>query len=336
MKRDATKPFAKQTRVKSQVKRLEMGNYIASSEYMLNTHGLPDRIDEEIEFYVAFAPMKMGIKLYNRLRVEWRFEDIFEISIAEITLPESPEELEWIVITLSNPPQWNKKKKGQELNKNKGAWDSGRYSNVPIGKEARKIFTDIRTEKEFKIKSNCKDLSDEDPCIIHLALHSVSKTWLRYFQYPVQGNQFVNYNPALRQELLESTQSVALPFPEEAWCLPDQFCQNCDDESTKSKIFCLICKLYLCMECDIVLHKSALNVEHARRIVLNVPESLIKIRMRTKACKCQRNRVLLCSCADAAVYCGLDCKCQTVNLCNYKAASDEIEDGDERTFFATR
>ena len=41
------------------------------------------------------------------------------------------------------------------------------------------------------------------------------------------------------------------PFDEE-WCVPDRFCDNCDDQETAAKVYCLACCHYFCQQCDMV------------------------------------------------------------------------------------
>lgn len=135
-----------------------------------------------------------------------------------------------------------------------------------------------------------------------------------------------NYDRALNDQLLLQGPPMVIPFPDEDWCKMEQYCDNCDDEDTKSKVYCIECQKYFCKECDIVWHKSREMCAHSRRLVTKVQETIFNNRAKVGPCHCNRlEQFMPCVCAQNQVYCRLDCKCQVVNLFNYKAGGEEDE-----------
>lgn len=335
--------FAASTRTKSQVKRLEIGPFILHHDYVRGMRSNNSNFGSErmALFHISFAQQSMGFKLYEKVRMEWYWEDIAQLGVAKSQETTSGDTLEWIVVHLRRPPQWRAKLDPSK--KTVSSWMRKGYQSVvpPSDYDMDKLFVDVR-KKPWKY-AQCPPMSDEqlerynqssvavdeegrlEPCVIHLALHNAKSTWIRYFQYLVQMKRFVNYEPTVAAEArLVHQASLVAPF-DDTWCQTTSLyhCNNCDDNfTTLAKVYCLQEKTYLCRTCDIVLHKSRAKCDHQRMSVCRVPQACRDRRDITEPCSCRRG-VAICMCAAESLYCTQQCKCQTINHFNYGYDEDD-------------
>ena len=328
VKHDNVHAFSLTGRVRSQVKRLEVGNFVACTPYAHVYHGVKEPTENMIEYLSNFASDKMIIKCYEKIKIEWMFEDIKRASL--VTLEDEGAEgggsLTWIRLELHQPPLWSQKKKDRENVRTVSAWEKPVRQHTPPTRWGEEVFQDVRKDPTFGIAADRPD----DARVMHLAFHTLPVTWVRYFQFPIQAGRMKEYDQTLRDELIASLPPARRPF-DDVWSndLHDaQTCTNCDDGETPCAVYCHECERHFCKQCDIVLHKSRTNCVHRRNCVLLVSEAAIAARQLCPPCQCERDAEQ-CTCAQAHVYCALQCRCSKVNMYNYRSQADEINIQDD-------
>lgn len=71
--------------IRAQVKRLEIGPFVHSAEYNHPFAQTTWPTEEMTFFYVAYGQHLMGVKIREKVRIEWYFEDISKIAVVKAT-----------------------------------------------------------------------------------------------------------------------------------------------------------------------------------------------------------------------------------------------------------
>ena len=304
------------TRTSSQIKRFEIGDFIRSCDYyaILHGSGYGMQLDQYAAFHISFGARTMDVCLYDKVKIKWGFEDIKTMSIVKYPFQKEDNEwaeLEWLWIRLTCFPKWSIKRNPES--KSKGSWGKEEQSNFPPS-VGRTIFNNEKNVLPNAPTHNAKN--------ILIAFHQRRDFWLKYITYINQHGMLENYDTSMVSSIPRTV--VLMPFEEEDWSVSNTLCQNCDDQKTAGKVFCLNCKSYYCRTCDIVLHKSRRNSSHKRRTICSFPEDLVYSRETIEGCDCKR--LSQCKCSSSFIFCGELCSCQGVNLYQYGLDQEDLAD----------
>jgi hypothetical protein len=306
-----------------QLRRFEVGPFIHSYEPTKLFRKVSWPTEDLSYFYLAYQQELMGVKICEKARIEWYFEDIAKISIVENTASNG-DQLQWLWIQLNKPPLWTRKLDSSI--RTRASWNNKnavRRSSPPA--DLAEFFTDVRSQPDaFGL---VRDTVSSDGRNIHLAVSSPRKTWEAHFVFPVHMRLFTNYDRTLVDQLRAQGPATLAPYADQPWYQKDPLCDNCDDNVTRATVRCMVCEENVCRACDLVLHKSSRKCGHGRLTFCVFSQQTIDMRAEQNPCTCIRIREAPCPCLKSRLFCLPSCRCEFPNLFNH-GPQDELEQQD--------
>lgn len=272
-------------------------------------------------FYIAYQQQLMGVKIREKCRLEWYFEDVVKISIVSNTASNG-HELEWMWIQLNKPPIWTRKLDGS--NRSRTSWDnrhSVRRNSPPADLAVH--FTDVRANPAAF--GMVPEAVSSDGRNIHMAIQPLRKTWEAHLSFPVHLRLFPNYDRTVVEQLRAQGAPTLAPYADEVWYKTADLalCENCDDETTGATAHCIDCHQDLCAACDPVLHKSRAKSQHKVLTLASFSDATLAQRKQISPCHCEHERNMPCPCEKLRLFCLKECTCRFHNAFNH-GPQDEL------------